>query len=196
MANKSRKTSAPSATDDTIALYAHLLLRKQSAVKSEQKRLSALVKEAGQHGVVWSDVKGALKEYEQSPEARRAKAERMAAIFQAIGAPVQLELFDAYQPRREDDEAVARHKGRLAAVCHGDCVPPYPAGSAEGQAWLDGWHSVQKLVDAYNSRFNDPAHGEVWDEKPVASVKDISGVDYDPDKVAAATAEAVTTDAA
>lgn len=140
---------------DVIALYAHLLLGRQSVVKSEQRKLAAMSKEAQQHGVSWSEVKAALKEYEQSPEARRAKAERQARIYDAIGAPVQLEMFDAYEPKKNDTEEEARRKGRFAAICHGECSPPYNAGSAEGQAWIDGWHSVYKLVDAYNARFND-----------------------------------------
>lgn len=194
MAKKPQRAPTPSATVDTIALYAHLLIGRQSGVKSEQRRLAALSKEAGQHGVVWGDVKAALKEYEQTPEARRARTERMAAIFAAIGAPVQLELFDAYEPKRDDDETVARRKGRLAGVCHGECVPPYPAGSAEGQAWLDGWHSVQRLVDAYNARFNMAVANEHadWDDKPVASVSDIAGVNYDPDATPAENAKAAT----
>lgn len=196
MARKSRKKPPPSATDDAIALYAHLMLGRQTEVKDQQRRLTALAKEAQQHGVVWADVKAALKEYEQSPEARRIKAERMARIFGAIGAPVQFELFDAYEPKREDDEAAARRKGRLAAVCHGECVPPYAPGSVEGQAWMDGWHSIQKLVDAYRARQDAPVVDDDWDEKPVASVSALDGVNYDPDKVDAATQAAVADDAA
>lgn len=147
-----RKTRAP-AEDDVIALYAHLLIGAQERVKSEQRKLGALSKEAQQHGVSWPEVKGAMKEYDASPEQRRAKAERAARIYAALGAPVQLEMFDAYQPRANDTEAAAARKGRFAAICHGECSPPYPPGSPEGRAWMDGWHAVQALVAAYRQRF-------------------------------------------
>lgn len=195
MARKKRSAGSIAATDDTITLYAHLLLVSQDAVKSSQRSLTALAKEAGQHGVSWSDVKSALKEYETPLSARRSKVERMARIFDAIGVPAQLELFDAYEAKHNDAEGAARRLGRLAAVCSRQCTPPYPAGSIEGQAWIGGWHEVQRLVADYRARVEAGADAaDEWDEKPVASVNDIGGVDYDPDKVAAATNEAVATE--
>lgn len=137
--------------DDKIALYAFLLLQQQDKVKHQQKILSAIAKEADANGVRWPDIKAAVKEYEQTPEARRERTERLARIYEAVGAPVQLELFDAYEPKREDDVETARKKGRFAAVMQGDDQPPYAAGSPEGQAWLDGWHDIHKLVAEYEA---------------------------------------------
>lgn len=143
----------PEAQDDEIALYTHLLIGKRNDSRSAQKREAAMAKEAAQNGVSWADVKAALKEYELTPAARTAKAERQAKIFRALGAPVQLELFDAYVALPNDREAEARRKGRFAAICHAGCVPPYEPGSAEGRAWMEGWHEIYALVDQYNKRF-------------------------------------------
>lgn len=171
---KSKNAPKPTAESQTIALYAFLLMRDQGAVKTAQRRLAVMAKEAAQHGVSWADVKAALKEYEQSPAARQAKAERLSRVFGAIGVPAQLELFDAYVPRANDTEAEAEKKGWLAAICQGEATPPYDPGSREGQAWLKGWNDLYVLVDGYAKRFEAEANGEGaddWDEKPVASVE-------------------------
>lgn len=184
-------------TDDVIALYAYLLLGQQAAVKAEQQKLSALSKEAAQHGVGWPAIKDALKEYDKTAEVRRAKAEEASRIYAAVGIPAQMELFEAYEPRVNDDEAAAERKGRFAAVQHGEAKPPYPAGSAEGQAWMNGWHAVHRLVSSYNTRMENKAPSdssaapEAWDEKPVESVDKLAGVNHDdaPPETAPAPAE-------
>lgn len=187
------KPAKPSATDDVIALYAHLLIGQQRRVKAEQRALAALAKQADQNGVRWPVVKECLKEYEQTAEARRAKMEQQAVVFAAIGVPVQFELFEAYEPKVNDSEGDAARKGRFAAICHGECKPPYPAGSKEGQAWMDGWHQVMRLVSSHETRMENTAPADTsaddsWDEKPVSSVQQLEStpgegapVNHDPD---------------
>jgi len=146
--------SKPQAQDDEIALYTYLLLGKREETKSAQRREATMAKEAAQNGVSWTEVKLALKEYELTPQARQAKAERQAAIYRAVGAPVQLEMFDSYVSSMVNDtEAEARRRGRFAAICHQECSPPYEPGSPEGQAWMNGWHAVLALANKYYKRF-------------------------------------------
>lgn len=186
MAKKNSRAVKPPAEADTIALYTHLLLGAQSEVKAKQRRLTVVSKEAGQNNVNWSDVKAALKEYEQPAEVRAARAKRQQEIYAGIGVPVQIEMFDAYLPKVNDSEADAERKGRFAAVCHGECTPPYPPGSREGQAWIKGWGDFMALVDQYNNRFRDEGSDDAagaasteddWDDKPVASVQQLEAAE-------------------
>jgi len=133
----------------TIAIYTHLLLKRQKMVKGAQSQLKAMVQQARGAGVHWTDVQAALKEYEMSADARRERAERQANVLTALGVPVQLEMFDAYVPRDNDDTAQARRRGWYAAIHDTPCEPPYPAGSAEGQAWMAGWHEFHNALTAF-----------------------------------------------
>ncbi len=184
------KSSKPSPTDDTIALYAHLMIGQQGRVKAEQRAQAAIVKQAGQNGVDWKTVKDCMKEYELPAEVRLAKAKQQAVVFNALGIPAQLEMFDAYVPKVNDTEAEAARKGRFAAICHGACEPPYPPGSKEGQAWIEAWHSVMRLVSQYDSRLvnkapADKSGDDDWGgegDKPVPSVDALkTEVDHNPD---------------
>ncbi len=136
----------------TIAIYTHLLLKRQKAVKSAQSNLKAMVSQAKGAGVLWSDVQEALKEYYVSADARRERAERQANVLTALGVPVQLEMFDAYVPRDNDVTADAKRRGWFAAIADQECVPPCEPGTPEGQAWINGWHEFHDaLTDFMNS---------------------------------------------
>lgn len=131
---------------NTIAVYAHLLLKRQRDVKAAQSQLKSMVQQARSAGVRWVDVQAALKEYEMSTEARHERAERQANVLTALGVPVQIEMFDAYVPRDNDETAEARRRGWYAAIQDAPNNPPYEAGSPEGQAWLDGWHEFRTVL--------------------------------------------------
>lgn len=134
---------------NTIAVYTHLLLKRQRAVKSAQSGLKSMVGQAKGAGVHWADVQAALKEYEMSADARREKAERQANVLSALGVPVQLEMFDALVPRDNDETAQARRRGWYAAIHDQECAPPYPPGSPEGQAWMAGWQEFHDALTTH-----------------------------------------------
>ena len=141
----------------TIAVYTHLLLKAQRKVKDAQADLKSTAKDAKKRGVHWADVQAALKEYSMTAEARRQKAERQASVLSAIGVPVQLDMFDAYVPRDNDETAQAKRKGWFAAVHDEACEPPYPAGSPEGQAWITGWHEFHDAMAEFFKGGDEPA---------------------------------------
>lgn len=135
---------------NTIAIYTHLLLKRRRAVKSAQALLKSMVQQASGAGVRWTDVQAAIKEYEMSDDARRERAERQANVLNALGVPVQFEMFDAYVPRDNDEAADARRRGWFAAINDAPLNPPYPPGSIEGQAWIEGWHNFQNVLSDFN----------------------------------------------
>lgn len=134
---------------NTIAVYTHLLLKRQRNVKAAQSLLKSMVQQANGAGVKWADIQAALKEYEMSDDARREKAERQANVLTALGVPVQLEMFDAYVPRDNDEGAAAKRRGWFAAIHDQRCEPPYEPGSVEGQAWMAGWHEFMDALDQH-----------------------------------------------
>lgn len=134
---------------NVVAVHTHLMLQARARTKSAQNAARATIAAAKAAGVHWSDVQDALREYEMSSEARREKAERQAQVLQALGVPVQLEMFDAYVPRDNDDTAQAKRQGWFAAICGRPLDPPQDAGTAEGQAWMAGWHEFQVVLRGY-----------------------------------------------
>lgn len=135
---------------NVVAVHTYLMLQSQRRVKAAQHDMKAVVAQARAVGVNFKDVQEALKEYDMSPEARREKAERQASVLQALGVPCQLEMFDTYVPRDNDDDAQARRRGWFAAICGANSDDaPYPPGSSEGQAWLDGWNDFQAALAGY-----------------------------------------------
>lgn len=139
-----------SSDPNVVAVHTHLMLQAQRRVKKAQQDLKATVATAKAADVHWRDVQDALKEYELSPEARREKAERHVSVLQALGVPVQLEMFDSYVPLDNDDTVKARRRGWFAAICGADSENvPYDPGCAEGQAWLNGWQEFQAVLAGF-----------------------------------------------
>ena len=134
---------------NAIAVYTHLMLKRQKAVKAAQTAHRSMVQQARSAGVHWRDVQAAIKEFEMSDEARREKAERQANVLSALGVAVQLEMFEAYVPRQNDDLAQARRRGWYAAINDAPCVPPCEPGSREGQAWIDGWNEFHTVLSEH-----------------------------------------------
>lgn len=163
-----RKKKAPvTANTDEVAVYAFLYFCENDLVRAAKSKLAALKKEMGQKGVLPKEIERAFREIARSPAERQADQERFASYLQAVGAPVQLELFEMSVPRRNDLEAEARNKGRLDAINGRHEIDiPFPAGSAEGQAWMEGHRGLHALVEGYRNRFNTVDHEDIDDDAP------------------------------
>lgn len=167
--------SKPTATPDNIAVYAHLFIQRLKAEKDEKLRTAALKKEMQNAGVNAAEIQAAIKEANRTSTERLADAERKAVYLQAVGAPVQLELFESSRPRVNDPAAVARQRGRMDAIIgKTETDTPWAAGTAEGQAWLEGHRELMDLVAAYHRRFETTP-----DDAPVPEAGDIVVQGYD-----------------
>lgn len=154
MARKKTRTADNSASGDQIAVYAFLLLQRKDVQKREKLKTDALIKEMGQNHVAAKEIERAIKALERPATEMQAEMEVHAHYLTSLGAQVQLEMFETLRPRRNDPVAEARARGRNDAILHRvEIDSPYPAGSPEGQAWLEGHRDLHDLVAQYERRF-------------------------------------------
>lgn len=174
MRKKKIKASKAEASADEIAVYAFLYLRESAVVARAKRCLDALVKEMKTKHVVAKEIVKAFAAIEISATERQAKMNREVAYLQAIGAPVQLELFEMSVPIANDIIARATEKGRMDAirgVIESDNA--WNAGTEEGQAWLNGHRTMMGLVADYEHRFEAP------DDQPPPPAEDLRVDGYD-----------------
>lgn len=156
MAKKIRAAKAEASADE-IAVYAFLYLRSVKVVEGHKRHLQSIVKEMKTKYVSASEIDKAFKAIEISAVERQAKANREVAYLQAIGAPVQLELFEMSMPMPNDILARATEKGRMDAIRGvGEIDNAWNHGTPEGQAWLNGHRTLLGLVADYEHRFEAP----------------------------------------
>lgn len=88
----------------------------------------------------------------------REQAEARERVARYLAKPIgfQFALLDANRTPEVDR---AFERGKTAGMQGESCVPPYAAGSPQGQRWIEGWHEGQaSLMAAFRAKGDDPEH--------------------------------------
>lgn len=122
---------------------------QQAKVAEQQAEYKRLRKLAKADGIILSDIDFMMRcaEIEDSDIiSDRLKREIEIASWFALPVQFQADLFG--NDNREPAEDRAAREGAAAGYAGKDPAPPYDATSAQGQAWMRGWHSAQEQLRA------------------------------------------------
>lgn len=134
-----------------VAVFAKKMFAQDKRVRAERDRWRALLARGKQHGVTWAQIEDAITEFQMTNDQRSRRNFLMVETFQALGIPAQMDLFEVVEARRNDPVEEARQRGRFAAItCQSEGELPYPPGSPEGQAWLNGYRDMEALERAFD----------------------------------------------